>query len=82
MVQILCFLEEFFGCKLNCCITRCIVTFDLHDGSASGGRSYKLIRKDCISVWNDSSCDAMKISLELGSMIGAQFGEYGIFLFV
>lgn len=51
----------------------------LHNNSASGGGSYKPIRKDCIKVWNEISCDAMKISGELGHMAKAQLGNMAFF---
>lgn len=38
----------------------------LHDGSASGGGSYKPIRRDCIRVCNTISQDAEHISVESG----------------
>lgn len=51
----------------------------LHNDSASGGGSYKPIRKDCIRVWNEISCDAMKVSLEFGSIARAQLANMAFF---
>lgn len=51
----------------------------LHDDSASGGGSYKSIRRDCIKVWDSISSDAMEVSLELGSMARAQLGNMAFF---
>ena len=51
----------------------------LHDDSASGGGSYKPIRRDCIKVWTDISYDAMKISGSLGHMARAQLGNMAFF---
>ena len=51
----------------------------LHDDSASGGGSYKPIRRDCIRVWNTISQDAEQISVELGCMARAQLGNMAFF---
>lgn len=51
----------------------------LHDDSASGGGSYKPIRRDCIKVWTGISYDAMKISGSLGHMARAQLGNMAFF---
>ena len=51
----------------------------LHDGSASGGGSYKPIRRDCIRVCNTISQDAEHISVELGCMARAQLGNMAFF---
>ncbi|WP_297236216.1 glycosyltransferase family 2 protein [uncultured Flavonifractor sp.] len=51
----------------------------LHDDSASGGGSYKPIRKDCIKVWNEISSDAKKVSLEFGSIARAQLANMAFF---
>lgn len=51
----------------------------LHDDSATGGGSYKLIRKDCIKVWENISNDAAKISAELGEIARAQLGNMAFF---
>lgn len=51
----------------------------LHDDSASGGGSYKPIRRDCIRVWDIISQDAEYISAELGHMARAQLGNMAFF---
>lgn len=51
----------------------------LHDDSASGGGSYKPIRRDCITVWQLISRDAVQISVELGCMARAQLGNMAFF---
>ena len=51
----------------------------LHDDSASGGGSYKPIRRDCIRVWNTISQDAEHISVELGCMARAQLANMAFF---
>lgn len=51
----------------------------LHDDSASGGGSYKLIRRDCIRVWKTISQDAEHISVELGCMARAQLANMAFF---
>lgn len=51
----------------------------LHDDSATGGGSYKLIRKDCIKVWENISNDAAQISEELGEIARAQLGNMAFF---
>lgn len=51
----------------------------LHDDSASGGGSYKTIRKDCIKVWSEISHDAMNISVDLGKIARAQLGNMAFF---
>ena len=51
----------------------------LHDDSASGGGSYKPIRRDCIKVWNTISQDAVQVSVELGCMARAQLGNMAFF---
>ncbi|WP_456081310.1 glycosyltransferase family 2 protein [Mediterraneibacter sp.] len=51
----------------------------LHDDSASGGGSYKVIRKDCISVWKIISADAEKYSPESGAIARAQLANMAFF---
>lgn len=51
----------------------------LHDDSASGGGSYKPIRRDCIKVWNTISKDAAQVSADLGCMARAQLGNMAFF---
>ncbi len=51
----------------------------LHDDSASGGGSYKPIRRDCIRVWKLISQDAVQVSVELGRMARAQLGNMAFF---
>ena len=51
----------------------------LHDDSASGGGSYKPIRRDCIRVWKLISQDAVQVSAELGRMARAQLGNMAFF---
>lgn len=51
----------------------------LHDDSASGGGSYKTIRRDCIRVWKIISQDALQVSVELGRMARAQLGNMAFF---
>lgn len=51
----------------------------LHDDSASGGGSYKPIRRDCIRVWKMISQDAVQVSVELGCMARAQLGNMAFF---
>lgn len=51
----------------------------LHDDSASGGGSYKPIRRDCIRVWKLISQDAAQASVELGCMARAQLGNMAFF---
>lgn len=51
----------------------------LHDDSASGGGSYKPIRRDCIRVWKLISQDAVQVSVELGCMARAQLGNMAFF---
>ena len=51
----------------------------LHDDSASGGGSYKVIRKDCISVWKIISVDAEKISPKSGEIARAQLANMAFF---
>ena len=49
------------------------------DLSASGGGSYKPIRRDCIRVWKLISQDAVQVSAELGRMARAQLGNMAFF---
>lgn len=51
----------------------------LHDDSASGGGSYKPIRRDCIRVWSKIAQDAVNISPEFGRMARAQLGNMAFF---
>lgn len=51
----------------------------LHDDSASGGGSYKPIRKDCIRVWKAICDDAGEIGEPYSSMARAQLGNMAFF---
>ncbi len=51
----------------------------LHDDSASGGGSYKPIRKDCIEVWNLIVSDASSFSKELRDLAKAQLANMAFF---
>lgn len=51
----------------------------LHNDSASGGGSYKVIRKDCIKVWQSIAQDAKNISAQLGAMACGQLANMAFF---
>lgn len=58
------------------CITnRVLYHVVMHSDSASGGGSYKLIRKDCIKVWGAISEEAEKIDKRVGEMAKAQLAN-------
>lgn len=51
----------------------------LHDDSASGGGSYKPIRRDCIKVWENIVEDSKNLSKELMQTARAQLGNMAFF---
>ena len=51
----------------------------LHDDSASGGGSYKPIRRDCIRVWEEISCDAGKLGQPYEDMAKSQLCNMAFF---
>lgn len=51
----------------------------MHNDSASGGGSYKPIRKDCIKVWKEIANDAEQEKYELGEIAKAQLGNMAFF---
>lgn len=51
----------------------------LHDDSATGGGSYKPIRRDCLRVWSAIAEDARLISAEFESMARAQLANMAFF---
>lgn len=51
----------------------------LHDDSASGGGSYKPIRRDCIRVWEIIVEDSKYLSEELKQIARAQLGNMAFF---
>lgn len=51
----------------------------LHDDSASGGGSYKPIRRDCIRVWENITEDSKYLSEELKQTARAQLGNMAFF---
>ena len=53
----------------------------LHDDSASGGGSYKPIRRDCIRVWEEISCDAGKLGQPYEDMAKSQLCNMAFFSF-
>ena len=62
------------------CITnRVLYHVVMHDDSATGGGSYKPIRRDCITVWSIISDEAAKIDEPLGNMAKAQLGNMAFF---
>lgn len=53
----------------------------LHDDSASGGGSYKPIRRDCIRVWEEISRDAGKLGQPYEDMAKSQLCNMAFFSF-
>lgn len=51
----------------------------LHDDSASGGGSYKEIRRDCVKVWETIADCAAEISAKHGAMAKAQLANMSFF---
>lgn len=51
----------------------------LHNDSASGGGSYKPIRKDCINVWSEISEEAIKSNKNWGLLAKAQLANMAFF---
>lgn len=51
----------------------------LHDDSASGGGSYKPIRRDCIRVWESISADAFNVGELYGHLAKAQLSNMAFY---
>lgn len=72
-------------CLLN--IDRLVITnkilyhVTLHDDSASGGGSYKPIRRDCILVWKEITSDAEIVNAHLGDLSKAQLANMAFYSF-
>lgn len=67
------------GVKLVVITDKSLYNVTLHDDSASGGGSYKQIRKDCIKVWSSISKDAEALGDDYGLLAKAQLGNMAFF---
>ena len=62
------------------CITnRALYHVVMHSDSASGGGSYKPIRRDCIKVWSSISKEAENVDTSLGEMAKAQLANMAFY---
>lgn len=71
--------EVLLRAKSFCITNRVLYHVVMHSDSASGGGSYKPIRKDCIRVWEGVCKDAEQIGEPYSDMAKAQLGNMAFY---
>lgn len=65
--------------KYICVSNEVLYHVTLHGDSATGGGSYKVIRKDCIAVWSEICCDAKSLSKDYEKLACIQLANMAFF---